>query len=91
MKTVFRSTQILLLIFVSIHLGNTAAFAVQDTTAISDEKSEGASELFAGDQWDPETFVDLCEQSTRDSSLIDVTHQLARVEWQTLFDYSLPG
>ena len=69
-------------------VGSHAAF---ETISQSLSQIEGASELFAGDQWDPETFVDLCEQSTHDSSLIDVTHQLARVEWQTLFDYSLPG
>ena len=47
---------------------------------------EGAVELFAGSQWDPETFVDLCEQATHDSQLITVTEQLARLEWQALFD-----
>ena len=37
---------------------------------------EGAVELFAGSQWDPETFVDLCEQATHDSQLITVLNSL---------------
>lgn len=47
----------------------------------------GADDHFTNGDWDPETFVDLCEESTKDAPLVAVAHQLARLEWQALFDW----
>jgi hypothetical protein len=52
-------------------------------------RSEAASSLRLKTTWDPFTFVDLCQAVRRGRTEIsDVCREIARVEWELLFDYS---
>ncbi len=58
-------------------------------TALPDAASEAARSLQMSTDWDPFAFVDLC-QSVRAgrSELEPICREIARAEWELLFDYS---
>ncbi len=38
-------------------------------------------------EWDPYTFVDLCQRAARDESLAAQCRRWQQIEWEVLFDY----
>ncbi len=51
--------------------------------------SEAARSLQLGTDWDPFAFVDLCQSVGAGSSELDqICREIARAEWELLFDFS---
>jgi hypothetical protein len=49
---------------------------------------DALNRLLDSEQWDPFTFVDLCEQAAKDDdSLADFCRRIQQREWEILFDY----
>ena len=43
--------------------------------------------VISGGKWDPEAFVDACQQAVRDDSMAPTCRSVGQLEWLALFEY----